>query len=161
MILEILIAITFGCMMGIVTGITPGLHINLVAIILLSFSPFLLSHTNVIVVAAFIDCINAFWTMSVWIGTLIIGFFKLICDLIWPHCLIFAKNLPLNNHRTCLIMQLIQLLIWMVQLINFLKGQNKSNNENILKTHIFICILELIKNYINTLIIPIRNIINL
>ncbi len=42
--LELFLAILIGSCFGIVTGITPGIHINLVAALLLSISPFLLKH---------------------------------------------------------------------------------------------------------------------
>ena len=43
MILEFILAILVGVLIGTLTGITPGIHINLVAVILLSFSAYLLS----------------------------------------------------------------------------------------------------------------------
>ena len=46
MLLEILIAIVLGCLAGIITGLTPGIHINLVALLVLSFSAFLLEITS-------------------------------------------------------------------------------------------------------------------
>ncbi len=41
MFIEILAAILVGSLLGIITGITPGVHINLVAALLLTISPFL------------------------------------------------------------------------------------------------------------------------
>jgi putative membrane protein len=38
-ILLVVVAATFGCLLGVVTGLIPGLHVNNVAIILLSLSP--------------------------------------------------------------------------------------------------------------------------
>ena len=53
MLVELLLAVVLGCLMGIITGITPGLHINLVALMLLSVSAYLLDYVNVVVVSAF------------------------------------------------------------------------------------------------------------
>ncbi|MBS3172234.1 tripartite tricarboxylate transporter permease [Candidatus Woesearchaeota archaeon] len=54
MFLEILIAIILGCIIGILTGLTPGVHINLVALIVVSISAYLLRFTNPLVIAIFI-----------------------------------------------------------------------------------------------------------
>ncbi|MBS3127701.1 tripartite tricarboxylate transporter permease [Candidatus Woesearchaeota archaeon] len=54
MFFEILIAITLGIIAGVLTGITPGVHVNLVSVILLSASPFLLQYTSVLSLAVFI-----------------------------------------------------------------------------------------------------------
>ena len=54
MFIEILIAILFGILFGIFTGLIPGIHINLVCILLLSASPILLNHTTPITLAVFI-----------------------------------------------------------------------------------------------------------
>jgi putative membrane protein len=54
MFLEILLAVIVGCCFGIFTGLAPGIHVNLVSVILLSISPFLLHYTNVIVLCVFI-----------------------------------------------------------------------------------------------------------
>lgn len=44
--LDILISIVIGCLLGIVTGLAPGIHINLVSLLALTFSPFLLRFTS-------------------------------------------------------------------------------------------------------------------
>ncbi len=44
--LEILIAIVLGCVIGFFTGITPGIHINLVSSLVTAFSIFLLSFVS-------------------------------------------------------------------------------------------------------------------
>lgn len=54
MLFEILIAILFGCFLGIITGITPGVHINLVSVLILSLSPFLSEHFSLITLAIII-----------------------------------------------------------------------------------------------------------
>lgn len=54
MFLQILIAILLGCFAGIFTGVIPGVHINLVAAILLSLSPILAYFAHPISLGAFI-----------------------------------------------------------------------------------------------------------
>lgn len=54
MIIELLIAVFLGCLGGIITGLTPGVHINLVSLLLLNFSGYLLGFTEPITLAAFI-----------------------------------------------------------------------------------------------------------
>ena len=54
MILEIIIAVLIGILAGIFTGLTPGIHTNLVAVLLLSISPFLLQITAPITLVTFI-----------------------------------------------------------------------------------------------------------
>lgn len=73
MFLEILIAIFLGCIAGVVTGLTPGLHINLVALILFSISPFLLGYTNVIAVASFIIGMSITHTFTDFISATYLG----------------------------------------------------------------------------------------
>ena len=73
MILEILIAIILGCCAGTLTGITPGLHINLVALILLSISPVLLGYTNIIAVASFIIAMSITHTFTDFISATYLG----------------------------------------------------------------------------------------
>ena len=73
MFLSIAIAVLLGCMMGVVTGITPGLHINLVAVILLSVSPFLLAYTNLMAVAAFILAMSITHTFTDFISATYLG----------------------------------------------------------------------------------------
>lgn len=73
MFLEILIAIFLGCAMGVLTGLTPGLHINLVALILFSVSPVLLGYTNVIAVASFIIAMSITHTFTDFISATYLG----------------------------------------------------------------------------------------
>jgi len=54
MFLDIVIALILGVGTGIITGLTPGLHINLVSVLVLSFSPFLLQITSPIVLGVYI-----------------------------------------------------------------------------------------------------------
>ncbi|MBI1936378.1 tripartite tricarboxylate transporter permease [Candidatus Woesearchaeota archaeon] len=73
MLLEILAAIVLGCLMGVVTGFTPGLHINLVAVILFSISPVLLGYTNVVAVASFIIAMSITHTFTDFISATYLG----------------------------------------------------------------------------------------
>ncbi len=52
--IEILVFIFLGISFGIITGLTPGVHINLVSTLLLSFSPILLQYVHTITLACFI-----------------------------------------------------------------------------------------------------------
>ena len=51
---EIFIAVVLGITAGIFTGLIPGIHINLISVLLLSFSPILLQYTNIISLCCFI-----------------------------------------------------------------------------------------------------------
>ncbi len=51
---EVLLALALGCLVGTFTGIVPGVHINLVSVLLLSISPILLKYTNPLVLCVFI-----------------------------------------------------------------------------------------------------------
>ncbi len=73
MFFGILIAVFLGCFMGVITGLTPGLHINLVALILFSISPFLLGYTNVIAVASFIIAMSITHTFTDFISATYLG----------------------------------------------------------------------------------------
>ncbi len=70
---EILVAIILGCVMGVITGLTPGLHINLVALILFSLSPVLLGYTNVVAVASFIIAMSITHTFTDFISATYLG----------------------------------------------------------------------------------------
>lgn len=54
MLVEIIIALILGILFGTFSGLAPGIHINLVSLLLLTISPFLLTFTSPIVLAAFI-----------------------------------------------------------------------------------------------------------
>ena len=73
MLAEIVVAILLGCLMGVISGITPGLHINLVALILFSISPFLLGYTNVVAVASFIIAMSITHTFTDFISATYLG----------------------------------------------------------------------------------------
>ena len=57
----------------VLTGLTPGLHINLVALILFSISPILLGYTNVIAVASFIIAMSITHTFTDFISATYLG----------------------------------------------------------------------------------------
>ena len=54
MIFEIMIALSIGILAGIITGLTPGIHVNLVSVMLVALSPLLLTFTTPLVLAVFI-----------------------------------------------------------------------------------------------------------
>lgn len=54
MFINIFIALLLGIVAGIFTGIVPGMHINLVSVLVLAESPFLLKYTNVVCLAVFL-----------------------------------------------------------------------------------------------------------
>lgn len=58
MFFQILLAILAGVTAGTVTGLTPGIHTNLIAIVLVSASGFLLQYTSPIVLAVFMIAIS-------------------------------------------------------------------------------------------------------
>jgi len=58
MFFEIILALVIGILFGVFTGLTPGIHTNLIAIVLISASPFLLGYTTPIVLAVFIIAIS-------------------------------------------------------------------------------------------------------
>ena len=73
MFLGLIIAILLGASAGVITGLTPGLHINLVALILFSISPFLLGYTNVVAVASFIIAMSITHTFTDFISATYLG----------------------------------------------------------------------------------------
>jgi putative membrane protein len=73
MFIEILIAILVGVSCGIFTGLTPGLHINLVAAILLSYSPILLAHINPICLVVFVIAMSVTHTFLDMIPSIFLG----------------------------------------------------------------------------------------
>ncbi|MBW2971895.1 tripartite tricarboxylate transporter permease [Candidatus Woesearchaeota archaeon] len=54
MLIQLTLSIILGISAGIFTGLIPGIHINLVSLILLSVSPVLLHYTNAVVLCCFI-----------------------------------------------------------------------------------------------------------
>src|SRR3989344_1953478 len=54
MFLSLLIPLVLGILSGIITGLVPGIHVNLVTVLLLSFSPILLTFTSGLHLAVYI-----------------------------------------------------------------------------------------------------------
>ena len=73
MFFEILLFSLIGIFFGIITGITPGVHINLVSVILLSASPLLLSHFSVFSVVALIIAMSITHTFLDFIPSTFLG----------------------------------------------------------------------------------------
>jgi putative membrane protein len=73
MIIELTLAIFLGLLAGTLTGLTPGIHINLVAIITLSFSAILLSITTPITLAIFITSMAITHTFMDFIPSIFLG----------------------------------------------------------------------------------------
>ncbi|MFC1696787.1 tripartite tricarboxylate transporter permease [Nanoarchaeota archaeon] len=71
--LEIIIFITLGILAGIITGLTPGIHINLISVILLSLSPLLLNHVSVLSLAVFIIAMSVTHTFLDCIPSIFLG----------------------------------------------------------------------------------------
>jgi len=73
MLLEIIIAIVLGCLMGVITGLEKVILTNLVALVLFSISPVLLGYTNVIAVASFIIAMSITHTFTDFISATYLG----------------------------------------------------------------------------------------
>ncbi len=73
MLIELLLALLLGVLAGTITGITPGLHINLVAVILLTISPFLLQFFPPVVLACFIIAMSITHTFTDFIASIYLG----------------------------------------------------------------------------------------
>ncbi|MFH1669794.1 MAG: tripartite tricarboxylate transporter permease [Candidatus Woesearchaeota archaeon] len=73
MIWQVLAAIFLGVHAGIITGLTPGIHINLVSLILLSSSPILLQYTNPIVLCCFIIAMSVTHTFLDAVPSIFLG----------------------------------------------------------------------------------------
>ena len=71
--IELIIVILLGCLMGVATGLTPGLHINLVSVILLSLSPLLLNYTSAVPIACFIIAMSITHTFTDFISATYLG----------------------------------------------------------------------------------------
>ena len=54
MFYDIILAILIGCLAGTITGLIPGIHVNLISMLLISVSGYLLGFTNPMVLAVFI-----------------------------------------------------------------------------------------------------------
>jgi len=73
MLLELTIAIIAGILLGTITGLTPGIHINLIAIMLLSFSAFLLNLTAPLTLVIFITSMAITHTFVDFIPSIFLG----------------------------------------------------------------------------------------
>lgn len=73
MFIQVIIALTLGICCGIVTGLIPGIHINLLAVLLLSSSPFLLKYTNPLVLCVFIISMSVIHTFLDSIPSIFLG----------------------------------------------------------------------------------------
>jgi len=73
MLLELVIAILLGILFGTITGLIPGIHINLVAIILLSFSAYLLNLTTPLILVIFITSMAITHTFIDFIPSIFLG----------------------------------------------------------------------------------------
>jgi len=73
MIIELIIALIVGILIGTLTGLTPGIHINLVAVILLSFSGFFLTLTTPTTLAVFIIAMAITHTFVDYIPSIFLG----------------------------------------------------------------------------------------
>jgi putative membrane protein len=73
MLIYIIIAILLGLIAGCITGLTPGIHINLIAIIVLSASSTLLGFTNPLTLAIFIISMAITHTFVDFIPSIFLG----------------------------------------------------------------------------------------
>ena len=73
MLFEILVAISFGITAGIFTGLFPGVHINLVAVLVLSSSAFLLNYFSPLSLALFIVAMSVTHTFLDAIPSIFLG----------------------------------------------------------------------------------------
>jgi len=73
MFLQLLLATFIGISFGIITGLIPGIHINLVSLTLLTLSPLLLTYTNVLVLSVFIIAMSITHTFLDFIPSVFLG----------------------------------------------------------------------------------------
>lgn len=73
MLLQIIIAILLGLLAGTITGLIPGIHINLIAIILLSLSTYLLNIASPLTLAIFIATMAITHTFLDFIPSIFLG----------------------------------------------------------------------------------------
>src|SRR3989344_809386 len=73
MIIGFILALLLGIIAGTITGLIPGIHINLVSILLLSFSPALLSITAPITLVTFIVAMAITHTFLDFIPSILLG----------------------------------------------------------------------------------------
>ncbi|MGM5482148.1 MAG: tripartite tricarboxylate transporter permease [Nanobdellota archaeon] len=73
MFLQLSLAIFLGLVFGTITGLTPGIHINLISVMLLSTSPVLLQYTNPLALAVFIIAMSVTHTFLDSIPSIFLG----------------------------------------------------------------------------------------
>lgn len=73
MLIELTMALIIGIIVGTITGLTPGIHINLVAIMLLNFSAFLLNLTTSITLVIFITSMAITHTFVDYLPSIFLG----------------------------------------------------------------------------------------
>ncbi|MFH0978302.1 MAG: tripartite tricarboxylate transporter permease [Candidatus Woesearchaeota archaeon] len=73
MLVEILVAIGVGIACGVITGLTPGLHINLVAAMIISYSALILQHVNSLFVVIFLIALSVTHTFLDMIPSIFLG----------------------------------------------------------------------------------------
>lgn len=73
MLLELFLAITLGIIFGTITGLTPGIHINLIGAILLSLSAFFLNLTSPIIIVIFVVSMSITHTFIDFIPSIFLG----------------------------------------------------------------------------------------
>ncbi len=71
--IQILIALLLGVAAGCVTGLTPGVHINLVALLLFTYSSFFLEYTTTLVLVVFIISMAITHTFLDFIPSIFLG----------------------------------------------------------------------------------------
>jgi putative membrane protein len=73
MFYELLIALVLGCFVGIFTGLIPGVHVNLVSLLLLSMSGYFLGFTTPLVLCVFIVALSVTHTFLDAIPSIFLG----------------------------------------------------------------------------------------
>lgn len=73
MLLELGIALIIGVIAGTITGLTPGIHINLVAASLIAFSAFFLTFANPLALVVFIVAMSITHTFADFIPSIFLG----------------------------------------------------------------------------------------
>jgi len=73
MLFQFIIAIILGLIAGTITGLIPGIHINLLAIMLVSISHFLLKHTTPLILIIFITSMAITHTFLDFIPSIFLG----------------------------------------------------------------------------------------
>ena len=71
--IEIYIAILLGCIAGTITGITPGVHLNLVSVLIISSASFLLSFASATSIGVFIIAMSILHTFTNAIPAIFLG----------------------------------------------------------------------------------------